>query len=362
MVINVSQDVKPAGFAALVDLARQDIWRYAAVYVPGVAPRHRLSLGEGWTKTLRLAALDRASGLELYLKREDLNPCGSHKARSLAYQISLALQRGERELIISSSGNAAVAAAAYSALAGIRLHAFVAPETHPVKLAELLHLGARVIVSARALNAAKRAALATGLTNLRPSTNDTSIEGFKSIAFELYEQLGPLDAVFTFVSSGSSFCGIGRAYRQLCALGCLERPPRLFAVRSGNAEDAATGAPVEGAAPVSEAVLRPGALGTRRSRRADEIAALAAWSGGGIIEISAHETAAALAGLNRCGIDTSLEGGAALAAALRLAGLGLRGRVVVMLTGHASQRPAEPVDPARLLRADTDEEVLALFR
>jgi threonine synthase len=249
--------------------------------------------------------------------------------------------------------NAAVAAAAYSALAGIRLHAFVAPETHPVKLAELLHLGARVIVSARALNAAKRAALATGLTNLRPSTNDTSIEGFKSIAFELYEQLGPLDAVFTFVSSGSSFCGIGRAYRQLCALGCLERPPRLFAVRSADGE---------GAAPVSEAALRPGALGARRSRRAGEIAALAAWSGGGMLEISAQETAAALAVLNCCGIDTSLEGAAALAGALRLAGQGLRGRVAVMLTGHASQRPAQPVDPARLLRADTDEEVLALFR
>ncbi len=362
MVVNASQDVKPAGFAALVDATRQDIWRYAALYVPGVAPQHRLTLGEGWTRSLRLAALDRATGLELYLKREDLNPCGSHKARSLAYQVSLALQRGERELIISSSGNAAVAAAAYSALAGIRLHAFVAPGTHPVKLAELLHLGARVIVSARALNAAKRAALITGLTNLRPSTNDTSVEGFKSIAFELYEQLGPLDALFTFVSSGSSFCGIGRAYRELCALGCLDRPPRLFAVRSPGAPDADPAAPAGSAGSAHEAPMRPGALGARRSRRAGEIAELASWSGGQMIEVSADETAAALAVLNRCGVDTSLEGAASLAAAMRLARQGLRGRVAVVLTGHASQRPGEPVDPARLLRADTDEEVLALFR
>jgi threonine synthase len=361
MVANRPQDVKPADFSELVDERRQNIWRYAACYEPDVSPQYRLTLGEGWTRALRLPALDRLTGLELYLKREDLNPCGSHKARSLAYQVSLALQRGERDLIISSSGNAAVAAAAYSALAGIRLHAFVAPGTHPVKLAELLHLGARVIVSTRALNAAKRAALATGFTNLRPSTNDASIEGFKSIALELYEQVGTLDALFTFVSSGSSFCGIGRAYRQLCALGCLDQPPRLFAVRAAAGGETAPESFSAGAEMLSGMTGRPGELGVRRSRRSTEIAALASWSGGGVVEVDGEETAGALAALNHCGIDTSLEGAAALAAAMRLARDGLRGRVAVILTGHASQRPAEPLDPARLLRADTDEEVLALF-
>jgi threonine synthase len=54
-----------------------------------------------------------AESLELeniYLKREDLNPTGSHKDRGLAFEISSHIQDGKDEFIISSSGNAAISA------------------------------------------------------------------------------------------------------------------------------------------------------------------------------------------------------------------------------------------------------------
>ena len=121
---------------------------------PLVPRASRLSLGEGWTPLVALPDLAAVLGLErLAVQREDLNPSGSHKDRGAAFQLSRARagsQRGDW-LVISSSGNAALASAAYAAAAGLRLATCLSPETPPEKLALLARSGALVLLSHEAI-------------------------------------------------------------------------------------------------------------------------------------------------------------------------------------------------------------------
>ena len=348
-------------FQERIDPKRFDIWRYASFYQPPVDEAHRLTLGEGWTKELalwedpslspRIRGEESGEGLRtLFLKREDLNPLGSHKARSLAYQISRLWAEGKKVALIPSSGNAAVAAAAYCLLAGMRLLAFVPPQIAPFKLAQLRRFGAEVIITSRAINAAKQVANKYGLVNLRPSTNELSIEGFKSIAFEIYEKLGDADAIFTFVTSASSLVGIGRAFRILRDEFGV-RMPQLHAVQAGQITSIA-GHFDRAPQPSGRSIV--GDLGVKMTRRTEEAIALIEESGGSGWVVSDEEIRASFAWLNRRGIDTSPEGAAALAGTFKAARKLSLGRAVCLLTGHASGRPLEeretkiePVDDPR---------------
>ena len=148
-----------------------------------------MSLGEGSTPCTEAPSLAAELGLEkLWLKREDLNPTGSHKARGAAYQVSWAHGAGHRMVAISSSGNAAVAVAAYAALGGMRLAAFVAPGTPEPKVASMVRLGAHVFVAAEAITLADEVADLAGIPNLRPSTHSLAVPGYESLGWELADE------------------------------------------------------------------------------------------------------------------------------------------------------------------------------
>jgi threonine synthase len=274
-------------------------------------------------------------GLEsLWLKREDLNPTGSHKSRGAAYQLSWARSEGFGLVAISSSGNAAVAAAAYAALAGIRLAAFVAPDTTPVKLAAMARLGARVFVTADAITMADEVARSAGVPNLRPSTHHTAVSAYETLGWELAEEAPAAEAVFLFVASATTLVGLGRAKERAGNVVGRDWPAELHAVQG------------TGATPIARLFDRRsdssppgelGLLGARKTRRVGEAVRAIASSGGSGWIVTDSEAGAARAALARHGVDTSLEGAAALAAATRAASeRGLR-RVGVVLTGHASQ-------------------------
>jgi threonine synthase len=373
-----------------LDPSAQGIWRYASLLAPPVAAEHRLSLGEGGTPLVRVPALESALGVaRVWLKREDLAPGGSHKARSLAYRVSLARQRGEPALAISSSGNAAVAASMYAAAAGLPLLAFVAPTTNPAKLRWLERQGTTIITSPKPRNLARYAGRLFGIPNLTPSLDVLSIEGFKTIAAELIEQAEAVDHVFTFVTSGSSLVGMGRLYDELG--GYPERSQPLLAnaaapppispladaktLLSRGACELAPSASVPlgpalhavqtGLTPVIagpwdwrfqraaeakswQASKLAGLLGVDETPRADEARQwLRASGGAGWVEHD-DDIMAAHPMLRDCGIDTSAEGAACLSAALRarqLQTLDASSRVVLVLCGHASQWPQRPPDP-----------------
>lgn len=168
-------------------------------------------------------ALAKAIGVpELYFKREDLHPYGSHKGRSIPVMIDCYRARGDRSFAISSSGNAALAAALYvkeldakgspagasadqAAGAPVALDIFVGNHLSPHKLAKLKELEGeriRVLAKERPLQALMQAG-ESGARSLRQSTDDIALIGYKSLAEELAE-IPKLSAIFIGTSSGTT--------------------------------------------------------------------------------------------------------------------------------------------------------------
>jgi len=214
-------------FTDLLDKAKFNIWRYEGFYPP-IEPRFRLSLGEGWTGEQEIEGI--------LFKKELDNPTGSLKDRGMAYQMSDVYRLGLKEVVIPSSGNAAISASAYASSLGIRVTAYVSPQINPGKLAVLQAKGAEVRFSMRPIEEAEAASEEFGLRNLRPSRDEAAVPGFMSLGLEIYERLirrgRPVGAIFLPVSSGTALVGLGRALQELHADGFIKTFPQLHLVQT----------------------------------------------------------------------------------------------------------------------------------
>lgn len=188
------------------DKEQKGIWQYSS-YLSLIPEKYRLSTREGHTPT------------QLYnniiLKREDQNPTGSLKDRGMAYLVSWAMARGQKELTLSSSGNAAISAAAYCFLADLSLTVFVSSNIDKGKLNKLKKMGVKIISSNRPVSECQKYTLKNKCLNLRPSKQEFGPEGYQTIAFELIEKHGVVDHLFLPVSSGVCLTGIARGFQKL---------------------------------------------------------------------------------------------------------------------------------------------------
>jgi len=302
---------------AQVEKSTSGIWRYRSYY-PFVPKEYRLSLNEGETPEVKSEGI--------IFKREDQNPTGSLKDRGMTYQISQALAEGEEKLVISSSGNAGISAAAYCRLAEIKLHVFVSPKIKSEKLKQIKKFGAEVYLSMRPVSEAIRFSQKTGFLNLRPSVQDNGLIGYKSLAFEIHQNLGKVDSIFIPVSSGTALVGMAEGYKTLGYL------PQLHLVQT------TVVCPLAGLFDKdyqrSKTSLAD-ALVARIVPRKKEILKLVEDSGGWGWVISDEQIEEAAKKLENLGISTSAEGEAALAAIWKAKkkGKDLGEKVVCLLTG-----------------------------
>ncbi len=153
--------------------------------------------------------LAKAIGLAgIYFKREDMHALGSHKGRSIPVMIDNYLKNGDLHFAISSSGNAALAAALYVREVNsspISLDIFVGNNIKPDKLNKLRDLSddnIRVLIKERPLQALTQAA-SEGARSLRQSTDDVALIGYESLAKELVK-IKDIGAVFIGTSSGTT--------------------------------------------------------------------------------------------------------------------------------------------------------------
>lgn len=328
------------------------IWRHSDLFDDGGAPavlaRERgWTLGEGETALEDWPDLAAELGLErLLLKREDLNPGGSHKDRGLLYQVAAHRSAGAvGGFVLSSSGNAAVSAAAACARTGDALLAFVSPQTASGKYERLLDSGVQVVVSDKPINYARYAGRVFGLTDLRGSKDPWASIGYRSIAGEL-AGLRP-DALLTFSSSGTSMRGILDGFSQLgMSVACT-------AVQAGVCLGIArTLDPTL----VDEPENPAGRLGIRNPPDAASLATALRESGGGAVVVQTDNVLDAArrfeTRLEEAGgpVRVSPEGAAVLAAVIDGArAKRLSGTVVAVITGHGSQwhgmsQPSSPSD------------------
>jgi threonine synthase len=314
------------------------LWRYAASLALAGPPR--VSFGEGWTPLIRRDW----QGTEIHFKLESLMPTGSFKDRGTAVMINHLLQVGVGPIHEDSSGNAGASIATYAAAANIPCRVYV-PATAPrgklvqiaVSGAELCPVpGARQDVTDAALAAAEAGDSFYASHNWHPFF----IEGTKTLAFELWEQLGLRvpDNILVPTGFGSNILGLERGFDQLERSGEIDRRPRLFAVQAANcaAFAAAWAAGVESLAPFAAGPTIADGIATPKPVRPAAVLRALRRSGGGVCAVDEHEIMPALTALGRLGLfvePTAATAGAALSRLLSDRVIAPREITVVVLTG-----------------------------
>jgi threonine synthase len=211
------------------------IGRWAPL-LPPLAPG--LSLGEGGTPLIAAPRLAEWAGLdgELLLKDESRNPTWSHKDRLNLCIVSAALAAGAPGIAVASSGNHGAAAAAYAARAGLSCVVVTSPAAQPAFRHFLASLGAYVVLARteERWTLLNRIVAATGFT---PASNLTRFhtghpfgpEGYKTIAYEIFVQLGRRvpGTVIVPTGYGELLFGLSKGFRELVRFGLAERVPRL---------------------------------------------------------------------------------------------------------------------------------------
>jgi threonine synthase len=281
-----------------------------------------VSLGEGGTPLLPAPRLSERLGLDVWLKWEGANPTGSFKDRGMTVAVSLAVGQGAQAVVCASTGNTAASAAAYAARAG--LPALVLQPAGAValgKLAQASALGARVLEVRGSFDdalAAARELAARGTHVLVNSLNPYRLEGQKTAAFEIVEELETApDALALPYGGGGNTCAYAKGFEEAGA-----GVPRIVAVQAS--ERAATAAsairiaePVH-APDVEQALARTGGSVVTVS----DDAILEAW------RILAHEEGLFCEPASAAGV-----------AGLAAAGLEPGSRVVCVITGHGLKDP-----------------------
>jgi threonine synthase len=216
------------------------VWQFRELVMPSA--RETVSYPEGHTPLVARASVSEWAAVpSLLLKHEGLNPTGSFKDRGMTVAITQAKRVGAPAVACASTGNTSASLAAYAAQAGIRALVLVPKGRIAMgKLTQSLAYGARTLLVNGDFDACLRLAREASETlgvYLVNSINPWRIEGQKTIAFELLQQLGwdPPDWIALPAGALGNTSALGKALREAHALGLIAKVPRLLAVQAAGA-------------------------------------------------------------------------------------------------------------------------------
>ena len=227
-----------------------DLWRYGEL-LPVQKHLPALKLGEGGTPLIQAGNLGEMLGCpNIFIKDERQGPTASFKDRQAAVTIAALKEAGITEMVAASTGNVAISYAAYAARAGIKLWAFVTSLVPELKMREIALYGSQVLKVTGTYDQVKQIAAEfaeqRGLYLDRGARTITSIEGMKTIAYEIAEQLteelGPPDEPGVFwrtptwyvqsVSGGMGPIGISKGFREMALMGFTHQAPAIAAIQA----------------------------------------------------------------------------------------------------------------------------------
>jgi threonine synthase len=228
--------------------------------LPLTADTPRITLFEGETPCIPAPRLCEQLGLgSLHLKFEGLNPTGSFKDRGMVVAVARALQAGSRVLVCASTGNTSASAAAYGARFGLRT-VVVIPSGRIAagKLVQAQVHGAEVLAINgnfdQALAAVRSLAADLPVTVVN-SINPHRIEGQKTAAFEVVDELGDAPEVLAIpVGNAGNITAYWRGFREYFAERLCSRLPRLIGAQAAGAAPLVLGRPVAEPETVASAI------------------------------------------------------------------------------------------------------------
>lgn len=215
---------------------KRGMWKYGDC-LPLVS-NNPVSMGEGDTPLVPLVNWNKTSS-RIYVKMETANPTGTYKDRPASVSVSRARELGAKGVIVASDGNAAPAVAAYAARAGLPCVVFMPGDTPRERLQQTAAYGANILLLDGDINdcldRAKDAGVFLNFHNCSTtvSLNPYQVEGDKTIAYEIVDQLGFCpDWITVPIGGGSLLSGIVKGLKEMREAGKIARLPKLLAVQA----------------------------------------------------------------------------------------------------------------------------------
>lgn len=324
---------------------RSGVWRFRE-FLPFAGDVDVVSLGEGNTPLYDAPRSADYCGLtSLKLKHQGINPTGSFKDTGMTVAVTQARELSMRLVACASTGNTAASLAAYAARAGMHC-AILVPDgqVSEAKLAQALDYGAKVLEIEGNFDTCMRVVQELAEQSslyLVNSINPFRIEGQKTVAFELAEQLDwrvPDHLVVPGGNLGNS-SAFGKGFRELLRHGLIQKQPRISVIQAAGAAPFARFFAGDGSEFVNE--KNPHTLAS-----AIKIGAPVSWkkasravreTEGYVITVSEQEIADAKAMIGRDGIGCEPASATTVAGIRKLVSDGSIRKeesVVAVLTGH----------------------------
>jgi threonine synthase len=219
------------------------VWRFRKA-LPLEAGVKAVSLSEGGTPLVLVSRVAAKVGLKgLYVKNEGQNPSGSFKDRGMTVSVTRAVQGGAKLLVCASTGNTAASMAAYAARAGVTAMVTVpAGKVASGKLAQVYAYGAKIIRVEGDFDAALKITLSVAPeikeVSVMNSVNPYRIEGQKTSAYEIFEQLGykVADYVVLPVGNAGNISAIWKGFKELKEWRISSSLPHMIGVQAAGAQ------------------------------------------------------------------------------------------------------------------------------
>jgi threonine synthase len=314
--------------------------------LPVTAATPVVTLLEGGTPLIEAPRLSERVRARVLLKFEGVNPTGSFKDRGMTVAISKAAEQRHKAVICASTGNTSASAAAYAARAGLTC-AVVIPQGQIAlgKLAQALIHGARVVPIRGNFDTALEVVRALGDTGelaVVNSINEYRLEGQKTAAFEVVDELGDApDAHCLPVGNAGNITAYWQGYCECAAGGPATKTPRMLGWQAAGAAPLVLGEPV----PYPETIATAIQIGNPASW--ERAVAARDESGGAIGAVTDDEILEAYRALATLeGVFVEPASAAAVAGLLRAAEEGRiepGETVVCTLTGHGLKDPERAV-------------------
>lgn len=245
-------------------MIKQGIIRKYRGFLPAIKEEHIVTLGEGDTPLIRAESIEREllrfkAYLKVFLKFEGANPTGSFKDRGMTMAISKAKEKGIRKVICASTGNTSSAAAAYARKAGMECEVYLPKGKVAIgKVAQTILYGAKVVeVDGSfddAFESAREAAKSPGV-ELVNSTNPFRLEGQKTAAFEICDDLGEAPHYhFIPVGNAGNITAYWMGYQEYFKYLNTSRLPRMYGFQAEGAAPIVWGRVIENPETVATAI------------------------------------------------------------------------------------------------------------
>ena len=222
------------------------VWKYKSLLPIKIEP---ISLNEGGTPLYKASNLGKELGIRnIYIKHEGLNPSGSFKDRGMTVGVTKAIELKKTAVACASTGNTSASMAMYAAKAGLKAYVLLpAGKVALGKVAQAIMHGAKVIGIKgnfdQALMIIRKIALLKNLYLLN-SVNPFRLEGQKTIAYEIVDEIGVPDVVVVPVGNAGNISAIFKGFKEFFKLGLTNSVPRMVGIQA------------EGANPIYKAFIK----------------------------------------------------------------------------------------------------------